>query len=223
MGYSAKLLTDSPFRVSLASVAYFTPIFLLALSSGVIADAMDRKRTVVVCRFVSAVLGVVLAALSFTNALGYSALLVLAFLTGATVVFEVASRMAFVTQVVKPEQAAGYLFFAAMNAYCVWVFLRIKASGAPSRAPGHPVAELVAGLRYLRRSPDALVVVTVSIASGTVGWLYIALLPSVNHDVLHGGAVQLAVLSAAIGIGSVPPSLLLALRAGSPPYEGLMF
>ncbi len=44
-----------------------------------------------------------------------------------------------------------------------------------------------------------------------------------NKDVLHGGAVQLAVLSACVGIGSVPPSILLALRSGSPPHEGALF
>jgi hypothetical protein len=120
-------------------------------------------------------------------------------------------------------QAAGYAFFALTNAFCVVIYLRISASGQPPRAPGRPVQELVEGLRYLRGHPDALTVVSVGILTGVVGWLYIALLPSVNHDTLHGGPVQLAVLSAAIGVGSVPPSVLLALKAGSPPYEGAMF
>src|SRR5207248_4532956 len=43
------------------------------------------------------------------------------------------------------------------------------------------------------------------------------------HDRLHGGPVQLAVLSAAIGLGSVPPSILLALRPGPPRWEGRQF
>jgi hypothetical protein len=120
-------------------------------------------------------------------------------------------------------QPAGYAFFALANAFCVVVFLRISASGRPPRAPGRPLHELIEGLRYLRAHRDALTVVSVGILSGVVGWLYIALLPVVNHDTLHGGPVQLAVLSAAIGIGSVPPSILLALRAGSPPYEGALF
>ena len=56
-----------------------------------------------------------------------------------------------------------------------------------------------------------------------VGWTYIALMPKVALDVLHGDAVTLALLSAAVGLGSVPPSILLALRAGSPPHEGALF
>lgn len=255
MGYSAKALTDSPFQVSLVSVAYFTPMFLLALPSGVLADAVDRKQTVMVCRGVCALLATVLAALSLTGSLGYPALLLLCFLVGATVVLEIAARQAFVTQVVQPDQVAGatalgsvqggvarvvgplvaggliavagqpagYLFFALANAYCVLVFHRIRASGVPSRTAGHPLHELVEGLRYLGRTPDALTVVAVAILTGVVGWTYIALLPSVNKDVLHGGPVQLAVLSAAIGLGSVPPSVLLALRSGSPRAEGALF
>lgn len=255
MGYSAKALTDSPLRISLVSVAYFVPMFVLALPSGVLADMRDRRSTVVLCRGACAVVACVMAALSATGHLTYPLLLALCFLTGTSVVLEIAARQAYVTQVVRPDQvagatalgsvqgglarvvgplaagaliaslgqAAGYLFFALTNAACVAVFLRIKASGVPVRRPGRPLAELLEGLRYVRRTPDALTVVAVSILTGVVGWTYIALLPSVNKDVLHGGAVQLAALSAAIGVGSVPPSLLLAVRAGSPRAEGLLF
>ncbi len=255
MGYSAKILTDSPFLVSLVSVAYFTPMFLFALPSGVLADRRDRRSTVMACRGASAVVALVLAALTFSGTLGYVGLLVLCFLTGVTVVLDVAPRQAYITQVVRPDQvagatalgsvqggvsrvlgpliagsliaafgqSAGYLFFAVANAVCVLVFLRIKASGAPTRAPGRPVAELVDGLRYLRQHRDAFVVAGVGILTGVVGWIHIALLPSVNKDVLGGGPVQLAVLSAAVGLGSVPPSILLAIRSGSPRHEGALF
>lgn len=255
MGYSAKQLTDSPLRVSLVSVAYFTPMFLLALPSGVLADAVDRRKTVIACRAGCALVALGLSGLSLVDALSYPALVVLCALVGASVVLEVAARQAYVTQVVRADQvagatalgsvqggvarvvgplaagaliassgeAAGYLFFAAANAYCAWVFRRITASGVPPRAAGQPFAELVQGLRYLRRTPDALAVVAISILTGVVGWLYVALLPSINRDVLAGGPVQLAVLSAAIGVGSVPPSVLLALRAGTPWREGLLF
>ena len=255
MGFGAKALTDSPFRVSLVSVAYFTPMFLLALPSGVLADAVDRKKTVMACRGASATLAAVLAGLSWSGSLNYVALVVLCALTGATVVLEVAARQAFVTQVVRVDQVAGatalgsvqggiarvigpliaggliawagqpagYLFFGLANALCVVVYTRIEASGVPPKAAGHPGRELVEGLRYLRGHPDALAVVLVSILTGVVGWTYIALLPNVSHDRLHGGPVQLAVLSAAIGLGSVPPSILLALRPGPPRWEGRQF
>jgi MFS family permease len=255
MSYSARVLSDSPFKVSLVSVAYFTPMFLLALPSGVLADAVDRKKTVMVARGLSAVFAAGLSLLAFLDHLTYPALVVLCFLTGATVVSEIAARQAYVTQVVRPDQvagatalgsvqgglarvvgplvagglislsgqAAGYLFFATTNVFCVVVFTRIKASGVPTRPPGHPVTELVDGLRYLRRTPDVLVIVSVAILTGVVGWTYVALMPLVSKDVLHGGPVLLAVLSGAVGLGSVPPSVLLALRRGNPPAEAMLF
>ena len=255
MSFSARALSDSPFRVSLVSVAYFTPMFLLALPSGVLADAVDRKKTVMVARGLSAAVATVLSALAFSGHLSYLALLVLSFLTGATVVSEIAARQAYVTQVVRPDQvagatalgsvqggiarvigpllaggliswagqAAGYALFALTNVLCVLIFMRIKASGVPPRCSGAPMGELVEGLRYLRRTPDALTVVAVSILTGVVGWTYIALMPSVARDVLHGGPLTLSLLSTAVGLGSVPPSILLALRAGSPRAEGGLF
>jgi MFS family permease len=255
MSYSARVLSDSPFKVSLVSVAYFLPMFLLALPSGVLADAVDRKKTVIVARGLSAVIAAGLSLLAFLDQLTYPALVVLCFLTGATVVSEIAARQAYVAQVVRPDQvagatalgsvqgglarvigpliagalisfagqAAGYLFFVLANVFCVVVFFRIKASGVPTRPPGHPWAELVEGLRYLRRTPDVLVIVGVAILTGVVGWTYIALMPLVSKDVLQGGPVLLAVLSGAVGLGSVPPSIMLALRRGSPPVEAMLF
>lgn len=107
MGYSAKQLTDSPFRVSLVSVAYFTPMFLLALPSGVLADRYDRKRVVIACRGASALVASLMALLVGLDALTYPALLVLCAATGASVVLEIAARQAFVTHVVAPDQVAG--------------------------------------------------------------------------------------------------------------------
>ena len=255
MGVSARVLTDSPLRVSLVSVAYFLPMFVLALPSGVLADAVDRRKTVMVSRSVSAAGAFVLAALTAGDWLTYGALLALCALTGATVVSEVAARQAYVTQVVKPDQvvgatalgsvqgglarvlgplvagwligrwgqSAGYLFFAATNLACVAVFLRIRASGVPVRTGGRPVAELVEGLRYLRRTPDALAVVAVAIGTGVFGWVYLALMPIVATDSLAGGAFTLGLLSTAVGLGSVPPSVVLAVRTGGPRREGRLF
>ncbi len=255
MGVSARVLTDSPLRISLVSVAYFLPMFLLALPSGVLADTVDRRLTVIVSRSVSAAGALVLAALTASDRLGYGALLALCALTGATVVSEVAARQAYVTQVVRPDQvvgatalgsvqggiarvvgplvagwligqwgqAAGYLFFAAANLACVWVFLRIKASGVPIRSGGRPLPELVEGVRYLWRTPDARAVAVISIGTGVVGWVFLALMPLVVTDRLGGDAFTFGLLSTAVGLGSVPPSIALAIRSGRLAGEARLF
>ena len=173
MGYSAKQLTDSPLRVSLVSVAYFTPMFLLALPSGVLADAVDRKKTVVVCRAGSAVVAVVLAGLSALGHLSYPALVVLCAFVGASVVLEVAARQAYVTQVVRPEQVAG-----------------ATALGSVQGGAARVVGPLAAGA-LIASSGEA------------AGYLFFA-------------------AAAAVGIGSVPPSIMLALKAGIPHREGVL-
>lgn len=255
MGVSARVLTDSPLRISLVSVAYFLPMFLLALPSGVLADTVDRRLNVMVSRGVSAAGALVLAGLTASDRLGYGALLALCALTGATVVSEVAARQAYVTHIVRPDQvvgatalgsvqggmarvigplvagwligrwgqSAGYLFFAAANLTCVVVFLRIKAPGAPVRSGGRPLPELVAGLHYLRQNADALAVVTISIGTGVVGWVYLALMPLVVTDRLGGDAFTFGLLSTAVGLGSVPPSIALAVRSGRLAREGMLF
>ena len=108
MGYSAKALTDSPFQISLVSVAYFTPMFVLALPSGVLADAADRKKTVMVCRAASAVvaLGAGRPDASATP-WGTSLCWCCASSPAPRWSLEIAARQAFVTQVVRPDQVAG--------------------------------------------------------------------------------------------------------------------
>lgn len=255
MGYSANVLSPSPFKVSLVSVAYFLPMFVLALPSGVLADAADRRTTVIACRSFATLVGLALAGLTATDRLGYAALVALSACTGVSVVTEVAARQAYVTQIVRPEQVvgatalgsvqggvsrvigplavgwlisgvgewAGYLFFALANAACVVVFLRIKASGVPPRSPGHPARELWEGLVYLWRTPDALAITAVGLLTGVVGWVFLALMPIVVTQELGGGALMLGVLSTMVGLGSVPPSILLAIRVGGPRREGRLF
>lgn len=230
-------------------------MFLLALPSGVLADTVDRRLTVIVSRSVSAAGALVLTALTASDRLGYGALLALCALTGATVVSEVAARQAYVTQVVRPDQvvgatalgsvqggiarvvgplvagwligqwgqAAGYLLFAAANLACVWVFLRIKASSVPIRSGGRPMTELVEGVRYLWRTPDARAVAVISIGTGVVGWVFLALMPLVVTDRLGGDAFTFGLLSTAVGLGSVPPSIALAIRSGRLAGEARMF
>lgn len=120
----------------------------------------------------------------------------------------------------------GYGLFAASGALFVWWFAGIGASGWVERAPDHqarPMREIIEGMGYLRRHRDALGIVLISIFAGMVGWLYLALMPLVARDVLGGGAVLLGVLSMAVGIGSLPGSLGLAVVREDFSSEGRLF
>lgn len=104
LGWSAVQLTDSAFKVSLVTVVYFTPFFLLALPAGVLADNHDRKQTAILARGFSAVVGIVMAVLAATGGLNYALLLILAFLVGFSVIIELAARQSFVATLVPMKQ-----------------------------------------------------------------------------------------------------------------------
>lgn len=102
-GWSAAQLTDSAFQVSLVTVVYFSPFFVMAIPAGVLADNVDRKRMAIGWRGFGAVVGVVMAVLAATDNLTYPLLLVGVFLVGLTVIMELASRQAFVAELVPVE------------------------------------------------------------------------------------------------------------------------
>lgn len=123
-------------------------------------------------------------------------------------------------------QGGGYGLFAATGGLFVWWFAGIRAPGSVERHPDHrprPVREIMEGMAYLRDHRDALGIVLISILAGMVGWLYLALMPLVARDVLGGGAVLLGVLNMAVGIGSLPGSLGLAVVREDFASEGRLF
>jgi MFS family permease len=247
MGWTALELTDSAFAVSLVNVVYFLPMFLFALPAGVLADVTDRRLTAIVVRFGGGVVAMVLAFLAGTGHLTFPWLLVLSFLVGASIIGELASRQAYVAQIVSRPQltnamalsafqggiarvvgplvagwliaqfgdAGGYGLFAATNFAFVWFFLRIRTSGrAAQRQDRNLISDLTGGFRCLRENREARAVVIISVLSGAVGWVYLALMPIMARDVLDGGAVLLGVLGMAVGLGSVPGTLYLSVRSG---------
>ncbi|MBK5223618.1 MAG: MFS transporter [Acidimicrobiia bacterium] len=245
IGWTALELTDSAFAVSLVNVVYFLPMFLFALPAGVLADVADRRRTAIASRAAGGVVAMILAFLAGTGDLTFAWLLVLSFLVGVSIISEMASRQAYVAQIVAPAQltnamalsafqggvarvagpllagwligrfgdAGGYGLFAATNFAFVWFFMRIRTPAKATQRDGRRlVADLADGFRYLGQNREARAVVVISILSGAVGWVYLALMPIMARDVLDGGAVLLGVLGMAVGVGSVPSSLYLSVR-----------
>lgn len=104
LGWTALQLTDSAFGVSVVNVAYFTPVFLFAIPSGVLADTVSRRLLVVGSRAACALLAAGLALLAAANTLSLTWLVTLAFAVGVTIVAEIAARQALVAQLVPPER-----------------------------------------------------------------------------------------------------------------------
>ena len=246
MGWTALELTDSSFAVSMVNVVYFLPFFVFAIPGGILADTVDRRRTAIWARVACGAAAVVLTVLAALGSLSYPWLLALSAFVGTTIIAELASRQAYVAQIVGPSMvgnafaltafqggitrvigpivagwaiaawgdAGGYGFFFATNLLFLAFFTRIRASGVPApREPEPRLRTFTSGFRYLGENQQAAAVVLMSVLSGAVGWVYLAMMPIVARDVLGGGAVLAGTLSTAVGVGSLPSSVLLSVRS----------
>lgn len=101
-GWVALELTDDAWKVSMTSVAYFLPMFLLALPMGVAADRWDRRKTAITSRLSAGLLVVAMTALAATDNLTYPMLLAFSFMIGTSVIAEIPARQAYVAQIVPP-------------------------------------------------------------------------------------------------------------------------
>ena len=88
VGWIALELTDSPSKVTLANVVWFSSYFFLARPAGVAADLVDRRRLMIAARAVSALLLAVVAALTLAGLMSYPLLLVTAVVTSSLIAIE---------------------------------------------------------------------------------------------------------------------------------------
>lgn len=77
-------------------------------------------------------------------------------------------------------------------------------------------AELLEGLRYVRRTPVVLLIMIVVGVVGTFGMNYQVLIPLFARAVLHRGASGYGFLMSALGLGSLLAALTLALAGRQP-------
>lgn len=109
--------------------------------------------------------------------------------------------------IARTGDGGGYALFVAANIAFVLVFRHVTVQPIERTTQRRPLRDLVDGFRYLRTQRYAAVLVTLSVLSGTIGWLYLALLPVMARDVLGGDAATLGVLSTAVGLGSLPGAI----------------
>jgi MFS family permease len=76
-------LTGSPLMVGVLNFAYFSPVLLLSLYGGVLADRYDRQRLVIVCQTVSLLLATALTVLTATGRVTPALVIALSFGMGA--------------------------------------------------------------------------------------------------------------------------------------------
>ena len=93
-------LTGDPFLLGLVAAMQFLPVMVLGLFGGLIADALPKRRTLIVTQVVQMVLAFVLFGLTATGAVEVWQIMVLALLLGITNAVDMPTRQSFVVEMV---------------------------------------------------------------------------------------------------------------------------
>jgi MFS family permease len=105
-------LTDSAVAVGIVTALQFLPTLLFGLWGGVLADRLDRRRTIMGTQAASAMLAGVLATAVLTDVVRLEMVCALALGLGLVTVVDVPARQSFVTEMVAP---ADYVNAHALN------------------------------------------------------------------------------------------------------------
>ena len=242
VGWQVYAMTGSTLQLGLVGLMQFTPMILLTIPAGHVADRFDRRVVVGVCQGVEAVVAALLAGGSLEGWLSVHWIFVAVAVVGGARTFESPTMSALLPGVVALPRlptalalASSVLQSATILGPALGGFLYVLG---PASAYGTVmllflVASLLSGGIALTRVPPRRE--PVSMTSLFSGFVFIrdhpivlgaisldlfavlfggatALLPVYARDILHTGPVGLGLLRAAPATGAVLTSLFLARR-----------
>jgi MFS family permease len=108
------LLTRSPLSLGLIGLCRIVPVLVLSLGGGVVADALDRRRLMLVSQSCLALASLMLAVLTATDHVTPAAIYTALFFAGAALAFDVPARQALVPQLVPREHLPNALSMYTM-------------------------------------------------------------------------------------------------------------
>ncbi len=100
-------LTHDPFVLGLVTALAFLPVLVLGLFGGLIADALPKRKTLMVTQIVQMLLAFILFGLVVTDAVQVWHILVLAAILGVTNAVDMPTRQAFTVEMVGREDVAN--------------------------------------------------------------------------------------------------------------------
>ena len=240
VGWQIYALTHSTFALGMVGLAQFLPLLLLTLIVGHVADRVDRRRVLTICRTVEALASVTLAAATLTHHIRPVGIFFAVAVVGAARAFENPSTQAMVPNLVSEglvSQAIAWSSSANQTASIVG-----PALGGFLYVAGPQVAYAVAGVLFLAAAALLFGVrlwrpgvgrshgSATSIFSGIhyirdhkniLGAISMdlfavllggatALLPAYAHDILHTGPWGLGLLRLSPALGALVTSVIIA-------------
>ncbi|MFZ5753381.1 MAG: MFS transporter, partial [Bacillota bacterium] len=99
-GWLVLSLTDSAFKLGLATAVQFTPMLLFSLVAGAVADRLPKRRMLIATQVSLMVPALILGILTVTNRVQYWHVMVLAGLLGTANAFDMPARQSFIVEMV---------------------------------------------------------------------------------------------------------------------------
>jgi MFS family permease len=112
-----RLSSDSPFALTMVTMAMAVPLTVLSLFGGALADRIPRKQVIGVCFAGNACMTFLLATLDMTGLIRFWHLIIIGIINGSLMAFNMPSRQAMVADIVPKESLmnAIALMNSAMN------------------------------------------------------------------------------------------------------------
>ncbi|MFI5254773.1 MAG: MFS transporter [Candidatus Limnocylindrales bacterium] len=101
------LLTHDPFWLGVVAAVQFTPVLVLGLFGGILADILPKRRMIIATQTILMALALILAALSWSGVVQVWHVLLLAFCLGLVNAVDMPTRQAFVMDLVGREDVAN--------------------------------------------------------------------------------------------------------------------
>ena len=99
-----RLADDSPFALALVMMSFSLPMTFVSLVGGALADRLPRRHLVIISQAGNALMTVVIGVLDFTGYVQFWHVLVIGFLNGSLMAFNMPSRQAMLSEIV-PEKS----------------------------------------------------------------------------------------------------------------------
>jgi MFS family permease len=239
-GWQIYALTRSTFALGMVGLAQFLPLLLLTLVVGQVADRVDRRRILMLCRTVESLTAAAVAVATLTHHIHPVGIFVAIAFVGAARAFENPSTQAMVPNLVSEElipQAIAWSSSANQTASILGPalggFLYVAGPHVVYALAGClflTAAVLLFGVRLWDRAPMKSLVSASSIFSGIhyirdhkniLGAISLdlfavllggatALLPAYAHDILHTGPWGLGLLRLSPALGALATSVFIA-------------
>jgi MFS family permease len=100
-------ITDRPLPVGITTALQFSPVLLLGIWGGLVADRIDKRRLLLTTQGVMGALALALGILTATGAVRLWMIYLLALLLGCATSFDMPARQAFVTEMVGPDHLSN--------------------------------------------------------------------------------------------------------------------